>query len=704
MLRVIRGTLAELVGAEALPVDRLSRRIGFRCAAELQLKVLDDEIRTILEAFARGVNDGSKLGCRRRAHEFSLLRAGPTPYESADVLGMMGLQSFLLGSCFTDLARLKILNEDGHEALKAMETPYPEWLPVSAPIGVHAGRAMDRLAEDLVVFMETVGHGGGSNNWALAPSRTATGRPIMANDVHLGPVLPQYWYLAHVRTPDWTIAGASFAGGPIFPAGYNGVAAWGITAGCVDNADLFLEKIGPDGLSVLEGDQFVNCETRFEVIQVKGGNTIEEEVLITPRGPIIGPALEGEVDAISLRANWLFPRPVRGLLQLHRVHTFEEFRSAFKQWPGPSLNIVYTDTSGTVGWQMAGDAPRRRKGCGTIPIPGWDLKTGWEDDPIQFDQMPHMFNPGKGFVATANNRPTPEGKGPFLGVNWFDGYRLARIAEALDERRDWDMAGVQALQMDQLSIPWRELRDIVNAIPARTDEASQAITLLKAWDGVISADSPAAAVFEMFLAEMIQRMVQAKAPHAAQWALGKGFNPLIPYSGFMWTRIGHMVSLLQEQPEGWFKRPWSMEIMDALGTVVRNLRKKYGSSPQNWAWGHVRSLTLRHPVGDRKPLDRIFNVGPFPWGGDTNTVGLACINLLAPDANPLVIASLRMVVDVGNWEKNSFSLPGGQSGNPLSPHYSDLLPFWQRGEGVSIAWSQKEVAHIAKSTLRLLPG
>ncbi|UCH10867.1 MAG: penicillin acylase family protein [Fidelibacterota bacterium] len=704
LVRVVRGTLAELVGPAALPVDRLSRRIGFCHAAEQQSEALDDGIRQMLEAYAQGVTDGAKVGCRQLAHEFALLRTQPTPYCAADVLGVLKLMSFNLASNWdSELARLKILTEDGPEALEALDPAYPAWLPVTSPPTALAGSTVDRLAEDLAVFRATVGQGGGSNNWAIAPSRTATGRAILANDPHLAPVLPPYWYLAHVRTPDWAVAGASFVGAPTFPAGHNGTAAWGITAGLLDNTDLFIEEIGPDGRSVREGDQFVPCETRLETIHVKGGETVEEEVLVTPRGPIIGPALEGEVGAISLRATWLDPRPVNGLLQIHRARSFEEFRRAFEQWPALPLNMAYADTSGTVGWQLVGEAPQRQKGWGTIPLPGWDPKVGWEDDPIPFDEMPHLADPEIGFVATANNQPTPEGDGPFLGTDWIDGYRLARIVEALEARHDWDLVSVQALQMDQKSLPWRDLRDIVLAVPADTDEARQALAMMEAWDGVLTAGSPAAAIFEFFVAQMARRIAEAKAPRAAQWALGKGFTPLVPHSMFSARRVGHLVRLVREQPEGWFERPWPQEMADALATVIRTLREQYGNDPNQWAWGRVRPLTLCHSVGERAPLDQVFNLGPFAWGGDASTVSQAATDPADPTANPYFIASLLMVVDVGNWDENRFALPGGQSGNPLSPHYDDQLALWQRGEGVSIAWSATKVEQATRSMLRLMP-
>ena len=705
LLRVVRGTLAEMVGAGGLVVDRLSRRVGLWRSAQRQLEVLDQDVLRPLEAFARGVTEGSRVGCRRLAHEFAILRTSPTPYTAVDVLAMVKLMAFVMASNWDlELARLKVLREDGPGALAALEPGYQEWRLVTAPDGAAAGPAVDRLAEDLSAFMAVVGKGGGSNAWALAPSRTSTGRALLASDPHLASILPPQWYLAHLRTLDWSVAGASFVGTPGFPVGHNDVAAWGVTAALIDNTDLFVEEVGPDGRSVREGGRFVPCEVRVECIQVRGRAPVEEKVLVTPRGPIVGPALEGEVGAVSLKATWLEDRPVEGFLRAQRAGSFEEFRRGFERWPLLPLNVVYADVSGTIGWQVVGEAPRRRKGWGTIPLPGWDPEVGWEDEPVPFDDMPHLVDSGNGIIASANNQPTPIGVEPFLGVDWLEGYRHARIVEVLDGRHDWDLPGMQALQMDQVSLPWRELRDTVLSAPAGTAEARQALGLLEAWDGVVGAESPGAAVFELFLGEMIRRVVEAKAPLAAQWALGMGFSRLVPRSGFGFRRVGQLARFLRERPEGWFDRPWPQEVADALDAVVRRLKKEQGKDYRRWAWGHVRPLTLTHLMARGKPLDWLFNLGPVPCGGDTNTVAQAAVDPTDPAGNPLWVASMRMVADVGNWEAARFVLPGGQSGNPLSPHYDDMLPLWLRGEGVPIAWSPGEVEKAAQTTLRLAPS
>jgi penicillin amidase len=708
LLRVGRGTLAEVIGPEALPVDRLSRRIGFHHSAKEQWPVVEPDVRAMLEAYAAGVNSGRSRGLPRRAHEFFLLGFEPTPWTPLDSLGVMKIISLSLSSNWdAELARLKVLLADGPEALAALDPVYPEWLPVISPPGKEAGPSADRLAEDLSAFaaLAAVG-GGGSNNWTIAGSRTATGRPILANDPHLDATLPAHWYLAHLRCPQWEVAGMSFPGGPNFPCGHNAVAAWGVTAGMVDDTDLFREKIGPDGVSVREGDRWVPCKVREEVIQVKGTAPVTERVLVTRHGPIVSPALKDPPDgeALSLRAIWLDPRPIRGLLCLHKVRSFDEARAELAKWPATSQNVVYADTSGTIGWQLMGTAPRRRKGNGTFPQAGWDPEAGWEPDPVPAAEMPHLANPDAGFIATANNQSLPDGEGPFLTADYIDGYRVANIGRNLASRRDWDVSSTQKLQIDQRSLPWEEVRDELLAVPAAGADARQALDLLRSWDGILSADSAAAAVFELFLAEMVRRVARAKAPGSWAAAVGRGDSPLMGYNFFAFRRTGHLVRVLRAKPAGWFARPWPDEVADALGAVVRWLKENRGPDTGNWGWGHVRTLTLEHPFGQKKMFTKVFNLGPVPCGGDGDTINQASARPLEPLTRPDSIASMRAVMDVGGWENCRYSLPAGQSGNPLSPHYADLLPLWHRGEGVPIAWSPEAVEKATRETLRLVPG
>ena len=702
LVRVVRGTLAELVGADGLAVDRLSRRIGFRRAAERQVPVLGPDVRRAVEAFAAGVNAGVG-SLRRRPHELALLRARSTRWDGADVLGFAKLMAFLLPANWdSELARLEVLRADGPDALRALHGSYDRDLPVSAPPGAAAGPALDRLAGDLARFAALTGSGGGSNNWAVAPGRTRSGRPLLANDPHLSPTVPPHFYLADLRCPQWHAAGASLAGACGIFCGHNDDAAWGVTAGLVDNTDLCLEELGPDGRSVRRGEEFVPCEVRTETIKVRRGADVVETVLITPEGPVVGPALEGEPGAVSMRATWLEPRPLRGLLELIRLRTPQDFCTRLADWPSTSQNVVFATAGGHIGWQLAGEPPDRNAGHGVLPMPAADPGVRW-DDVVAFADMPRALDPDCGWIATANNQPVPDGDGPFLSVDFADGYRVARIGEALAGRDDWDVAGLADLQRDVESLPWRAMRETVLAAPAGTGDARAAAELLRDWDGRVSADSAAATVFELLVAELLGRITRAKAPRSAERVLGRGYTPLVAANMLPARHVSHLVRLLREQPAGWFDQPWPTVLAQALDTVGQRLRTTRGPHPARWAWGQFRPYRIPHPAGRGRLLGAVFNLGPLPGNGDGNTIFQAAVDLNDPAANTYFTPGLRMVIDVGHWQNARWALPGGQSGNPASAHYDDQLPAFVSGEGIAIAWTEPEIRDATVHTLTVTP-
>lgn len=717
--RAATGTLSELVGASGVDVDRLTRRLGLTHRAAAQLDDLRPDLRRRVEAFAAGVTDGATRGLTALPHEFTLLRAEPTPHRAVDVVATMKLHAFLLAANWQDeLMRLRVLVEDGEEALRAVDPGPAAHLPATTPVGQAYGRALDRLTEDLGHLAAQVPLAGASNAWAVAGSRTVSGRPIVANDPHLPPSLPAPWYLAHLTTPAWSLAGAAFAGTPGIAAGHNGHVAWGVSAGVTDDTDLFLEEVAPDGRSVRGPDGPVAGEVRREVIRVKGGDDVIEEVLETPRGPLVGRALAdvsdvaapggGEV-ALSLRGVWLDGGPVRGLLDVADATTVAALHERFADWPGLTLNLVAADTAGAIGWQLVGELPVRRTGTGVVPLPGWLPDAGWAPSRLPFGAMPSVTDPEPGFVAAANNAPVAGGDHPFVGSDFLDGYRAAAIVEALEARHDWDLAATAALQRDTRCLPWRDIRDHVLAVTveegAAGEDARLALDLLRRWDGRVDADSAAAAVYELLLASLIRRVARAAAPRSASAVLGASIVPrLLPYSIVGLRRTAHVVDLVRTQPEGWFASGWDAVIADALASAVADLHAQRGPDPTAWRWGEVRTVTFRHTISNAvRRLAAIFDRGPFPSAGDTSTIPQASVPPLEPTADPVGVANLRMTVDVGRWSDARWVLAGGQSGNPISPHYDDQLALWHHGGGIPIAWTEEEVAAATRDDLRLVP-
>lgn len=688
-MRLTRGTLAELVGADALPVDRLARRLGFTRIARAQLAASNDATRAQFTSFARGVNAGLKHGSKKKCHEMTLLGAEYSTFEAHDPAAVLAFFSFALSSNWdAELARLRVLHEDGRDALLALE-------PSLAAFKSELFAAADALdtANALVsgvAGMRDIGAvGAASNAWAIAAKRTTTGRPILASDPHLSPTLPAPWYLAHVSTPEWAITGACLIPQPVVSIGHNDHVAWGVTAGHVDNTDLFVEHVGKDGRSVREGDRFVPCDIRRETIKVKGKPDETIDVLVTPRGPIVGDVLGPSRDALSIQGTWMSTTRGLGAYQAHRVRDIDEARNVFDGYPGPSEGRVFADVKGNIGWQIHGDIPVRKSGHGLVPAPGWNPAYGWKEERLPFAQHPRITNPPAGFVATANQCPPDLPQDPFCGVDWLDRHRYERIAEKLSARTDWTIDAVLDMHLDRHSTLTRELR------PLFAEHASDPIAKkwLEPWDGEISPTSVAASIFELAFADLARRVAKRHAPNAWKAALGEGINDVLPHGPNAIRRVGELTRLIRTLP--------ASDIDEAITNAVRELRTKFGSRDTSWQWGKIRPLRLRHAFAKQPPLDRLFALRDVAIGGDVTTIPQGSVDFQDPLGDPIGVPNLRAAIDVGAWENSRWSLLGGQSGNPCSPHFGDLLEPWDRGQGVGIAWSREDVERRAKSTLRL---
>lgn len=702
-VRVVRGTLSEVTGAESLPIDRLSRRIGFRRVAAEQLRASSPAIRAQYEAFARGLNEGRAKGADKLAHDFVLLGCDPSPVIGADLAAISTFLAFALASNWdAELTRLEVLEEEGPEAARLLEASYLPDLPTTDRSSGTLS-ATHALEADLAALRGLGLVGGGSNAWTVAGDRTKSGRPIVAGDPHMPPALPNLWYLAHAETPVWAAAGAMITGLPGFVSGHNGWAAWGVTAAHGDNTDWFVEEIGEDGASLREGDRFVPCEVRRERIRVKGGPDHVEDVLVGPRGPLVSPALQrgpgGTRKALSLAATWLAPEPYEGFLRTHLVRSAHGLREAFRKNSTSGACIAYADESGEIGFHWSMSVPVRRKGFGTVPLPGWDPEAGWQAERVALERLPFAAGRSGAFVL-ANHAPTSDTE-PFLGADFLDGFRAKVIEDALAARSDWDVASTIDLQRDVRSLPWLELSGAVRALRPTQTAAREAQAILAAWDGRLDAASEGASVFSAFVVELEGRFVRAVAPRSADLVLGQGAHGLLPRTTLVTRRMRHLVRVLREgiRPAGF--PPWEVAIEDALAAALERVRARAAAVGSS-AWGAARPMVLVHPFGE-KGLSAIWNRGPLPGFGDATTVAQGAVDFLDAFANPVGVPVMRMTIPVGDWDDARFALLGGQSGNPLSPHYDDQIEPWTRG-GFPLAFTEPAVARATAHTLRLDPA
>ncbi|HYQ16054.1 MAG TPA: penicillin acylase family protein [Polyangiaceae bacterium] len=714
--RLTRGLMSEVVGSAGLPIDRSVRLIGVHRAAREQLATLDRDTLDQLAAYTAGINAALTSRELPRSHEHALLRCAPSRWEPVDVLAFGLLMCcFLPSNWDVELARLIILTRDGAEAVAALDPTWRADLPLTHPPGAPAGPASELfVARDLEALRGFLGDSAGSNAWAVRAHKSATGRALLANDPHLPAALPNLGYLTRVKCPSFAVAGISIVGIPAFITGHNGHAAWGSTSAQVDNADLFLEELSEDGRRYRQGDGFEPCQELVESIPVKGAPAAELRVIRTARGTIVARAGDddasifdpvptlGRANALSFAATWLERRPTRSLLAFHHVRSFEQFREACAKSAGCSYSLIYADRD-NVGWVLAAEVPRRRSGFGSLPLAGWRPEVGW-DSVAASNELPWSQNPTSGFVCCANNKPVADSEtSVFLGHDFLDGFRQRRVSEELASKDDWTLERMATLQLDVRSLPFADVRSRLLALPRRDREAAQALQLLEGWDGLLTSDSIGASVYELFLSALNRQICESKAPNSYLYASGKGVMKLIPGTCLNSRRASFLTRLMRDQPPGYFD-DWDAALTGALAEAIKTLTEKFGPASQAWAWGKIRTLTLRHRFGDKKPLNRLFNLGPLPGYGDGTTVNHAGFEFWAPFRSPNVTAHLRSLIDIGNWGASRFVLLGGQSGNPFSPHYGDLLPLYQRGEGVPVHWDDEAVQLNTVASATLLPS
>ncbi|MFN8638889.1 MAG: penicillin acylase family protein [Dehalococcoidia bacterium] len=420
--RFALGRLAEVGGPAVVEADRFMRCLGLADRAGRDYAGLGTDERTLLDAYARGVNAGIEA-TRALPPEYALVEEPPERWHPEHTLAVARLVLFTFALNWdTELLRERLLSALGPDRAFELDAVYPPDGQTTTGLDVPAGERLLHALE--AAFEAGLPVGGASNAFALAPSRTGTGAPLLASDPHLQARMPSLFHIAHVTGPGFDAIGAGLPGTPGLVLGHNGAMAWGITAGMADVADCYIERIDPDEPSrYLTPEGWQTGRTRIERIEVRGAPTIEERVLETRHGPILGPALPGETRAVALRCTALeegdLATPFLAMLRARDPGAFE---SALAQWPGATFNFVWASTGGEIGYRMAGSVPVRAHGEGLLPQDG--AASNGPPPPLPPDAMPAFRNPPSGMIVSANNAPGGEAS---LGVEWCDRYRAERI-------------------------------------------------------------------------------------------------------------------------------------------------------------------------------------------------------------------------------------------------------------------------------------
>ncbi len=704
MRRFTSGRLAEVFGAEALDIDRFQRRLGLHRAAEAEWRTAESDLRDILIAYAAGVNAclEGMAAAGKLPIEFVLTRFQPEAWQPTDTLGYARFQAFALAPNWeSELVRSRLIARLGYDVAASLEPDV--WQPDSDALPRLEDWGPPEMPEpgELPPIVLTGGPGA-SNAWVVSGERSSTGKPLLANDPHLFPRIPSVFYEVHLTAGgELNVAGASAPGAPGILIGHNRHIAWGVTAGMADVQDLFVERLDPGDPRRTEyaGRWETGTQLR-EAIRVKGrAQPWIEEVLITARhGPLLTPtpSLADEHRPLALRSMVLeAPSAARAILAINRAACWDEFRAACRTWGTPAMNVLYADADGNIGYQMVGYVPIRARGEGLVPSPGWGGQYDWRDH-VPFDDMPSAFNPPDGLWANANQdaaRRNPH----FFAREFIDPARYRRIRQVLESKQRHSAVDFGALQADEVSLPARRIAEllVLNLTP-RGRAQSRVLDELRGWDGRVSADSPAATIYEVFRNELVHARWGDVLGDLVQAPLGVGPHPLLAaVNSHYFLQTARVQTYLEEHgADGVVQR--------AFASTVQWLTRRLGRDVRRWHWGRLHLLQLQHPLSIRKPLGMLFNVPPFPWPGDGETVRAGgCVPADFKAGGP--ISAYRLIADCSDWDHSLSCIPGGQSGQRGSPHYTDQVDMWRRVAYHPLAFTRPAVARVARHTLTLRP-
>jgi penicillin amidase len=700
--RLAYGELSEIFGQRALKLDIENRTLGFRQASERAVGELSPESRSMLEAYTRGVNAFISTHQDRLPIEFLMLRYRPRPWQAKDSFAVALNMAKTLNTSWPDeLMRERVCAKVGRELCTDL---FPDHSPLDRPVaepllapGISSQHSQGAALEPLAGLDPVLGALApppdssradlGSNNWVVNGAHTQSGKPLLANDPHLGHGVPSVWYLIHLKAPGLNVSGASLPGLPVVTIGHNERIAWGVTNTGPDVQDLYVESFNfRDPRGYLHNGQWVEATVREEVIKVRGGRDYSFTVMTTRHGPVI--SHEGARE-LALRWTALEPGGLRfPFLKINQAQNWQEFTAALRDYAGPMQNFVYADVDGNIGFYAAGWVPIRNQGDGTVPSSGSSEDHDWIGH-IPFESLPHAYNPASGIIATANGRIVPDGYPYFITSMWASPYRTARIYQLLEAGARLTVADMLRIQTDirPLDDVWlaKQLLAAAAKRPAQGTDAQYALSLLASWDGEARADSAATLVCQVTRRALRERILKAK--------LGDDL------SGYRWPMS--TVFLENVLTDGWTRwlppgdADFNVTLTRSLEEGVRRIPQLVGSRDHAaWRWGDTIPLTFQHPLGGLRFFGRWLNVGPFPQAGTGNTV---------KQTTPSHGVSMRLAVDFSNFDNSVQNITLGQSGQVFSPHYRDQFEAWYNGRSYPMLFSDEAVEKGAIHRLTLEP-
>jgi penicillin G amidase len=759
--RAAAGELSEVIGEDTVKMDREQRILGLRIAAEAAEKSISARDRAYFDAYARGVNAFLESHRDRLSLEFRLLKYTPRPWTVTDSLlvGARMVQDLNHYSNPPALTREKILAKLGPELTADLyvnsswrDRPPTDVRRMDDEPAVNSGdsdededddeevdpeggtgRLISALPSDLrssdlsstqvsEVLMESrvssPGQTGetpvallveleeadlfrpGSNNWVVSGQHTVSGKPLLSNDIHLDHQMPNLWFEAHLKmkTGNFDVAGVTLPGVPFVIVGHNQRIGWGFTNVGPTVEDDFIEEFNAQGQYKTPAG-WRDAQHRQETIHVKGKPDVVLDVVTTRHGPIITELIPGETRKIALR--WTLQDGL-GLVffDVNSAHNWDEFRKAFSTFGAPGQNVMYGDVDGHIGYQATGRVPIRAAGNGALPISGSDDAHEWKGW-IPFDEMPHVYDPPEGILATANGRITPDVYKYSISTEWEAPWRTDRIYRVLESGKKFAPADMLALQMDVSSTYDRFCADkfvyAVDHAASASDRAKQAADILRDWDGRMSADSAAPTIETKARQELGRLLLEPKLGAAADSSASSPASGALSWKSYHWAMSSvWLENVLTKQPARWLPPGYS-DYGSLLAAAVENAVKQAGvpSDLSQWKWGKNYPVEIDHLVLSQLPvIGRFTGPGSHPLSGSGYTVKAG-----GRGFGP----SERLTWNFANLDESTLNVVTGESGIFLSPHYMDQWTAWYRGSTFAFPFSQAAVEQHRAHEMTLEP-
>jgi penicillin amidase len=728
--RVSRGQLSEVLGPLTLKVDKDFRSLNFSRAAERDLQQMDPESRKLLEAYARGVNQFIEQHKKRLPMEFTLLKYSPQPWQASDSLVITGymyrtladsrtvelhraivtakagpelsrdlfsqeaaMDHFIVGDPDADKAARAAAADDedddddemdAEDVLKAQAGPVPKTVADAPDLtSLLAAQVDDWLQET----RRDLRHSLGSNNWVVNGAHTATGKPLLANDTHLELTLPPIWYEVHLTAPGMNVKGFTLPGAPLVVIGHNDRIAWGFTNNGADVLDLYAETFNPGNPDEYRvKGKWKKADVYDEVIHVKGAADEHMRLVVTRHGPVVEHDGEKfyamrwtalEPGGLSHSYNWM-----------SRAQNWKEFLEVMKDVYGPAQNAVYADVDGNIGYVVAARVPIRKKGHGEEPVPGDTDDYEWTGY-IPFEQMPRSFNPPSGLIVTANARVVGPDYKPYLTDHWEEPYRTARIFDLLHDKHDLRPEDMLRVQTDIYSYPHvflaEQLVAAAKSAPPQDARAAKLIAQSKDWNGNADASSNIVSFLDATRHEALRLVLEAHLGDDAEF--------------YDWRSMAFLQRILTERPTRWLSadfKSYDQLLTTAADRAVKKLEEQTKSSnPEDWEWKRFDALEMLHPIGRAGLLRKLLSITDQPQSG-TQWSPRAATEHHGP--------AMRFVANLADWDQSILLIPGGQSGQPGSEHYTDQFHYWLEGKPIYSPYSDAAEAKAKKHTLILKPA